>query len=106
MTEKNTFLVFDPDYPLKSALEIPDGRDTYVNYMLEHERQSGIEDGYTEDENKQLYSIQFDEALAYRLLENDIITREIYELAQDGANYRKGLINKARFERRQASKKY
>jgi hypothetical protein len=95
---------FDPDHPLKSSLEIPEGRSIYIEFMLKNDKENETDDGYTEEENKILFGLQFDETLSHRLMEDETITKKIYQLTQDGANYQKSQINKARLERKLATK--
>lgn len=91
----------DTEYPLRSALQMENGRNIYIDYMVSNEYERNIDDGYTDEENSILYGLQFDEAQAHQLLDKNILTHEVYNLVLDGSNQKKKEINEARHKRRQ-----
>ncbi|MEK7458620.1 MAG: hypothetical protein AAB612_04045 [Patescibacteria group bacterium] len=85
---------------LSNFIVDPDGRNRWIDVMLQYEKNRSIEDPYTEEENRQLYGIQFDRAVSYRKHEDGKITAEEYIAEEDRLNEEVRVINLAMHARR------
>lgn len=86
---------------LSDFLGIPNGRDEYINYCLAYEQSLPKPDlRYTEEENRQLYGVQFDRAVSYRKHQAGKMTAEEYRAEEGRLNEEIGKINLAMHTRR------
>lgn len=86
---------------LSDFLGSPNGRDRYIDYQLAYEKSFPKPDRrYTEEENRQLYGIQFDRAVSYRKHEDRKITADEYIAEEERLNEEVRTINLAMQARR------
>lgn len=91
----------DQERRLKDYIDNTDGRDQWINVMLEYEKNLPKPDlRYTEEENRRLYGIQFDRAVSYRKHEDGRITADEYIAEEDRLNEEVRTINLAMQARR------
>ena len=91
------------DLHLKDFLNLPDGREEYAKHMLDSDKkESTLDPRFTNEENLELYRLQFDRAILSRKFDNKQISGFELDTQNDVINDKAEAILQASYQHRKS----